>query len=281
MFPNGSHVTAAGTASIRSARSGAFLRELIQQLFLIAFIVAASNAWAHPADEFCTGDSGMDPELCRALAELDAAEPVTAEVADSPYRVESVSIDRGWFEVAALYLKLGFEHILPRGLDHILFVLALFFASTRLRSLLIQVSVFTLAHTLTLALAALGLIRVPGNIVEPLIAVSIAFVAIENLFASGMTRWRPLVVFFFGLFHGLGFARVLQGLGLPQDQFLTALISFNVGVEFGQLTVIFAAWFLFVRFFDRPGYRRAVVLPVSLLIALTGLWWAVQRILLV
>jgi hypothetical protein len=116
--------------------------------------------------------------------------------------------------------------------------------------------------------------------VESLIAVSIAYVAVENLFAREMTRWRPLVVFGFGLFHGLGFASVLLDLGLPDEQFLTALVGFNVGVELGQLTVILAAWLLLHRGFARSGYRSRVVLPASALIALTGAWWAVQRIFL-
>lgn len=273
-------MTAGSIEAVPPAHSRTPLQAAAYRFLLLAMTLFALQAWAHPADEFCTGDTGMDPELCRALAELDAAAPVPPEGSESPYPVQAVTIDRHWSEVAVLYLKLGFQHILPKGLDHILFVLALFFASTRLRPLLIQVSVFTVAHTLTLALAAMGLIRVPAGIVEPLIAISIAFVAIENLFAVGITRWRPLVVFFFGLFHGLGFASVLQGLGLPQEQFLTALISFNIGVEFGQLTVICLAWILFFRLFDWSGYRKVVVLPVSFLIGLAGLWWALQRILL-
>lgn len=229
---------------------------------------------AHPADEFCDGDSGMDPALCRELARLDRAQPVPVP---GGQELPQVSIDRPWHEVAALYLKLGFVHILPRGLDHILFVLALFLASTRLRALLLQVSVFTVAHTLTLGLAAAGKISAAPNIVEPLIAASIAFVAVENLFRRDISRWRLLVVFGFGLFHGLGFAGVLQGLGLPEGQFLTALVSFNVGVELGQLTVIVVAWLMLVHFFDKPWYRSRTVVPLSSLIAVTGLWWAIQR----
>jgi len=193
----------------------------------------------------------------------------------------TIKLDRPWWKTAGLYIKLGYEHILPKGLDHILFVLALFFASTRLKPLLIQVSVFTIAHTITLGVAATGWVEAPVAIVEPLIAVSIAFVAIENLFSREMTPWRPLVVFGFGMFHGLGFASVLLDLGLPDDQFLTALIGFNVGVELGQISVVLAAWLAFRPWFNMPWYRKAIVLPASFLIAMTGLWWAVQRIFLV
>ena len=143
------------------------------------------------------------------------------------------------------YIPVGFDHIVPKGLDHILFVLGLFFLSTRMGPLLTQVSLFTLAHTITLAAAALGYVSVPGSIVEPLIAASIAYVAIENIFMRNLSPWRPVVIFGFGLLHGLGFASVLGEFGLPAGAFVPALIGFNVGVEVGQLAVI-AVMFLAV-----------------------------------
>jgi hypothetical protein len=143
------------------------------------------------------------------------------------------------------YIPIGFDHIVPKGLDHILFVLGLFFLSARMRPLLTQVSLFTLAHTITLALAALGYVVVPGSIVEPLIAASIVYVAVENIFMKNLSPWRPFVVFGFGLLHGLGFASVLAEFGLPESAFVPALIGFNVGVEIGQLSVI-AVMFLCV-----------------------------------
>lgn len=256
-------------------------------LVLLLLLLSAA-ALAHPEDEFCTADSGLDPALCAALAEADKSVDLQ-DVDEGPRMLneaqreqvrKNIKLERTWSETAALYVRLGYEHIIPKGLDHILFVLALFFASTRLRPLVIQISVFTLAHTITLAIAAAGWVKAPGSIVEPLIAVSIAFVAIENLVMKEMTPWRPLIVFGFGLFHGLGFASVLIDLGLPDDQFLTALIGFNIGVELGQLSIVLAAWFLLHRFFSRPWYRTKVVLPASLLIAMTGSWWAFQRIFL-
>jgi hypothetical protein len=159
----------------------------------------------------------------------------------------------------ASYVPVGFDHILPKGLDHILFVLGLFFLSTHLRPLIWQISAFTLAHTVTLALGALGWVSVPASIVEPLIAASITYVAIENIFTSGLHRWRPLVIFGFGLLHGLGFASVLGEFGLPRDQFIPALVGFNIGVEIGQLTVI-AATFLCVALALRLARREAGVL---------------------
>lgn len=201
----------------------------------------------------------------------------------------------GW-QTFVDYIPVGFDHILPKGLDHILFVLGLFFLSTSLGPLLWQVSAFTLAHTVTLALGALGLVNVPGSIVEPLIAASIVYVAVENIFAHKLQPWRPLVVFGFGLLHGLGFASVLGEFGLPEGAFVPALIGFNIGVELGQLTVIAMAvavvWMAVqaarAADFDGEdavieGYGvmfRAVSVTGSLMIAFIGAWWVVERTLL-
>ncbi len=182
-------------------------------------------------------------------------------------------------DVIGLYLQQGYIHILPRGLDHILFVLALFFASTQMKPLIWQVSAFTLAHTITLGLAVLGYVRLDASIVEPIIALSIAFVAIENLVFRDITRWRPAIVFAFGLFHGLGFAGVLTDYGLPQDQILPSLLSFNVGVEAGQLTIVAACWLALHRFADAPWYPWLVRLA-SGGIAVMALWWTVERVFL-
>ena len=185
----------------------------------------------------------------------------------------------GW-QTFVDYIPVGFDHILPKGLDHILFVLGLFFLSTRLRPLIWQVSAFTLAHTVTLALGALGIVNIPGEIVEPLIAASIVYVAIENLFASGLNPWRPVVIFGFGLLHGLGFASVLGEFGLPSGQFIPALIGFNIGVEFGQLAVIAIAFVLVGWAARRNWYRSYIALPASCVIAAVGAYWFVERVFL-
>ena len=186
----------------------------------------------------------------------------------------------GWQAFMA-YIPVGFDHILPKGLDHILFVLGLFFLSTRLGPLLWQVSAFTLAHTVTLALGALGWVQVPGTIVEPLIAASITYVAVENILTPKLTRWRPAVVFGFGLLHGLGFASVLGDFGLPEGQFIPALLGFNIGVELGQLTVIAIAFLVVGLWFGRRDfYRRLIAIPASCVIALIGAYWVAERTLL-
>ena len=165
----------------------------------------------------------------------------------------------------AQYFSLGFTHILPKGLDHILFVVGIFLLGTRWRSVLLQVSTFTIAHSITLGLTMYGIVSLPARVVEPMIALSIAYVAIENLVTSELKPWRLALVFAFGLLHGMGFAGVLRELGLPRAQFLTALITFNGGVEAGQLTVIALA-FAVVAYWraNRAGYRRFIVQPASL-----------------
>ena len=166
---------------------------------------------------------------------------------------------------------------MPKGLDHILFVLGLFLLSVRVRPILIQVTTFTVAHSITLGLTMVGIVSLSPRIVEPLIAFSIAYVAVENLMTSELKPWRLGLVFMFGLLHGMGFAGVLAGLGLPRADFLTALLSFNVGVEAGQLTVIAFATLCVVWYRQQAWYHQRVVVPASLAIATIGVYWTITR----
>ncbi len=182
-------------------------------------------------------------------------------------------------DTAALYLILGFTHILPFGLDHILFVLGLFFFNPQFKPVLKQVTIFTLAHTLTLALSVYKIINLPSSIVEPLIALSIVFVAIENIFIDKLRNSRLLLVFLFGLIHGMGFASALAETGLPQNRFFSALLLFNIGVELGQITVILIAWFVLVKWVSKKTYYRKYILtPISILIGIIALYWMFTRI---
>jgi hypothetical protein len=177
------------------------------------------------------------------------------------------------------YIPIGFQHIVPKGLDHILFVLGLFLFDTRLRQLLLQISAFTAAHTVTLAAAASNVIVVPSALVEPAIAISIIYIAVENILAKGTSPLRLPLVFIFGLLHGLGFASVLAEFGLPERNYLPALLGFNLGVEIGQLTVVATAFGLIGLWFNRLRlYRALVVIPGSALIGLAGAMWLVQRV---
>ena len=177
------------------------------------------------------------------------------------------------------FVVIGFKHIVPLGVDHILFVLALFLGGRDMKTLLIQTGVFTLAHSATLALSTFGVVSLSPRIVEPLIALSIGIVGLENfLRPSGVSRGRVAVVFFFGLLHGLGFAGILAGTPLVEGQRLIALLLFNLGVEFGQVAVLAAAFLLSLPFKDPNRYRRLVQRPLSLVLTVIGLVWAVSRV---
>ncbi|MEJ7676499.1 MAG: HupE/UreJ family protein [Segetibacter sp.] len=179
-----------------------------------------------------------------------------------------------WF-----YLKLGYTHILPEGFDHILFVVGLCLLSNKMKVILWQATAFTVAHSITLALSMKSVIVAPSAVVEPIIALSILFVAVENLLLTELKPWRILLVFMFGLIHGMGFASSLNEIGLPRNKFLISILSFNIGVELGQISVILAVFLLIVRpFGNRVYYRKQVVYPLSIIIALIAFYWTVQRV---
>ncbi len=176
------------------------------------------------------------------------------------------------------FVGLGFRHIVPEGLDHILFVVGLFLLGGSLRGLLGQVTAFTLAHSVTLGLALYGVCRLPPKIVEPLIAISIVLIAVDNLRSQRPGPRRYALVFGFGLVHGLGFAGALLGLGLARRELAPALAGFNVGIELGQLAVIAVAFALVGWLRSRPIYRSAVVVPASCGIGIVALAWTIQRV---
>ncbi len=196
-----------------------------------------------------------------------------------PFSITVPAPPMGGFEIAVRYLGLGFTHILPKGLDHMLFVLGIFLLSRHLRQVLWQVSAFTVAHSITLGLSIYGVISMPAAVVEPLIAVSIAYVAIENLFVAEVRGRRIALVFLFGLLHGMGFAGALKEVGLPRSEFVTALVTFNLGVEGGQLAVIGMA-FLLVGWYCRrqAWYHNRIVMPASGIIACIAVYWTLQRL---
>ncbi len=183
-------------------------------------------------------------------------------------------------ETLSAYLQLGFSHVLPLGFDHILFILTLFFLSSNIKTVFVQCAVFTVAHSLSLAIAATGFIIPNSNIVEPLIALSILFTAIENIVHDKTNPWRLTVIFGFGLIHGLGFANALKEIGLPKNQFLASLLSFNIGVELGQLTIVLAAYILISKWFShKVWYKERIVYPISTGIGCIALYWTIERIL--
>ena len=182
-------------------------------------------------------------------------------------------------DVVWYYFKLGVRHIVPDGFDHILFVISLCLLNTKIKTILWQASAFTVAHTITLALSMKGIIQLPADIVEPLIALSIMFVAIENILLSELKAWRIAIVFMFGLVHGMGFARALNEIGLPRNKFFTSIFSFNIGVEIGQIIVITLMFLLIIiPFGKKPWYKKFIVYPLSGIIALIAAYWTIQRI---
>ena len=235
-------------------------------------------AVAHPEDDLCDPSrDAMDPQLCAMLAQLNSADGALNQ--QSTFRIAALESE-GVLETLGRFVLIGIGHILPGGLDHILFVLAIFLAARRAASLIWQISAFTLAHTITLALAATGLVNLPSGLVEPVIAFTIAFVAAENLLFKNAVKWRPVVVFVFGLIHGLGFASFFSALDLPPGLFWNALIGFNIGVEVGQLGIVVLAVIAVRLWFKNPAederYQKWIVGPGSALIGLSGLWWGVS-----
>jgi len=173
---------------------------------------------------------------------------------------------RGLAEIAGAYSVLGIEHILT-GVDHLLFVLALLFLVGFNRQLFWTITAFTVAHSVTLASSALGWLTLRSPPVEATIALSIVLVAAEALHgrATLSRRWPSLVAFLFGLVHGLGFAGALKEIGLPQNHLIIALLTFNAGVEVGQLLTVGAAYLVYRAFIGRPRFAiaRAPARPVS------------------
>ena len=176
------------------------------------------------------------------------------------------------------FVGLGISHILPGGLDHILFILGLFFLTRQFEALLLQITLFTMAHSLTLALSLYGLVDAPTNLVEIAIALSIAFVAADNLYQSRLHRWRPWIVFGSGLIHGLGFAHTFSDHQVGAEDFLPALFSFNVGIEIGQLAVVGLAFACVAAWWRSQFYMRRIARPASAFIGIAGVLWVIERV---
>lgn len=174
------------------------------------------------------------------------------------------------------WIHLGVEHIIG-GYDHLLFLLALLLVTPGLRTLTATVSVFTLAHSVTLALSTLDLLAPPTSLIECAIALSITYVGLENL-TERASRPRYAIVFAFGLIHGFGFAGALAELGLPAARTPAALFSFNVGVELGQLAVLAIAYPIIRGLSRKPWFVPRAVPALSLCTALVGVAWFIERV---
>ncbi|NJM37452.1 MAG: HupE/UreJ family protein [Akkermansiaceae bacterium] len=194
---------------------------------------------------------------------LDQAPPIITAPNEKPFL-------GGW-------LQSGFSHVLPKGLDHLLFILGLFLLLPKWKPLLGQSLLFTLAHSITLALSIFGIVDLPSQLVEVLIAVSIAWIGIENLFVKKLGKQRLILVFGFGLLHGLGFAGVLAEKlsGIPREKLVGPLLGFNIGVELAQITVLLCA---FLILWPLKKWTKQIQQIGSSCIALAGFAWVIERL---
>jgi len=248
---------------------------------------AAVQTWRFKAIEPLRGQTlriaGLEATMTDVLVRMEFVDGTgwSKRLTPAHPAAEIPAQQSGW-SVAGEYLKLGVDHILL-GIDHLLFVLALLLITHGGWKLVKTVTAFTVAHSITLALAALGLVHVPQAPVEAVIALSIVFVAAEILRAQGhpgiAVRAPWVVAFVFGLLHGFGFAGTLTEIGLPQGQIPLALLFFNVGVEFGQLLFIAAVLSLILLIrrirFNFPGW--AVRVPPYAIGSL-AMFWVIQRV---
>jgi hydrogenase/urease accessory protein HupE len=178
------------------------------------------------------------------------------------------------------FFVLGIQHIIPKGLDHILFIFGLFLFSSSLNTLIKQITIFTIAHSITLIFVSLSLIKINPQIVEPIIALSIVYVGLENIFKNNIKEYlRYIVILFFGLLHGLGFALVLSDIGYRSSKLFLNLISFNIGIEVAQISIILFLYLLIaIKFSKNKYYRITFQIPSSILITSIGLYWFAERI---
>ena len=245
----------------------------VHEIIIFCFLFCVSfNAYSHNPEDFVIAE--IERGQMNFENEEIAAEYGAALKRQRARRLAAMPLYKKFY----IFVKAGFEHIIPQGLDHILFVLGLFFSCITFRSLLWQVTAFTVAHSITLVLAAQGLVQLRGDIVEIIIALSIVWIAVENCLYKETSKWRYLVVFSFGLLHGLGFAALLTEYGLPKENFISLLLAFNIGVEFGQLAVLVIAFLLIKLVLRKNWYSNQIKIPASIIIALVGLFWFVERI---
>ena len=178
------------------------------------------------------------------------------------------------------FFVLGIQHIIPKGLDHILFIFGLFLFSSSLKKLISQITIFTIAHSITLIFVSLSLMRINPQIVEPIIALSIVYIGLENIFKKYIKEYlRYVVILFFGLLHGLGFALVLSDIGYKSSDLFVNLISFNLGIEVAQISIVLALYLLIaLNFAKNKNYRIFFQVPSSILISSVGLYWFFERI---
>ena len=174
------------------------------------------------------------------------------------------------------YLIVGCKHVLPLGLDHVLFIIALCLSVYKFNSAILLATLFTLAHSISLALGVFGYCSINPAIIETLIALSIFFLAIQNILNKENGRLKPLLVFCFGLIHGLGFAAALKEYGLVKNEFIVSLAGFNIGVEIAQAFIIVSV-FVLLLLLKNWSHLNTIKKLVSFAIGLIALIWTFER----
>ena len=259
---------------------------LLSTLFISAFFSYTPIAFAHdllPKQivEYLHEHPNATPLEIQLYAQMEGGD-IAQKFQDKEEVIRLVrNQDTSVLDNAYDFLKLGIGHIVS-GPDHILFVLSLLLVFISMSEVLKLTGTFTIAHSITLILSALGLITVSTRVSEPLIAFSIAFVAISTVFFrnsrfTGGEKSKLATVFFFGLFHGMGFAGLLREIAIPSDKFISSLFAFNIGIEIGQLIIISFALPLILLFRKKPWYPK-VIKVFAIIIALLALYWVIQRI---
>lgn len=190
---------------------------------------------------------------------------------------------QSWFHNVRDFVRLGVIHILE-GTDHVLFVLSLLLIYTTFKREALLLSVFTLAHSISLIVAGSGLLTLSSRIVEPVVALSITYMAVTSVFFKKVKVFKGhgnkiSTVFIFGLFHGLGFAGLMRNIQVPEDRFISSLLSFNIGIELGQFVIV-AVLLPFIYMFKRKKWYPKVIKTIAVVISIIGLLWGFQRIFL-
>ena len=176
-------------------------------------------------------------------------------------------------------ISIGFIHVLPAGLDHIVFIICIFLASKSMKEMIILCSAFTIAHSISLAMALTNWISIPSSIIEPMIAFTILIAAIENIFLLKNNQWKPFIVFFFGLIHGLGFASAFRELNVPTNVFIQTLVGFNLGVECAQLLIVMVLFYTLTKHLSKKQYyENKIVKPIATSIACLAIFWSITRL---
>jgi hypothetical protein len=262
-----------------------YMEKLFIIIFFFVFIFHSPQAFAHPIFPNSVVDfMNENPDATQDEYEKYMKEnaPEFLEKYGNVGEVKKlVRADTNFVDNSFDFIKLGVQHILE-GTDHILFILALLLVFVSFHEVLKLTSTFTIAHSLTILLAGTSILTLSPRVVEPIIAFSIAYVAAGSVFFKNSKFFtgphaKIVGVFFFGLFHGLGFAGLLQEIRIPSDRFVSSLISFNIGIEIGQILIVLCA-LPFIYFSKNKPWYPTIIKILAALITLFGIIWGIERI---